>query len=203
MSDTPATTVLPDPASPAPGSALPIGKAPSIITFAVGILLFLLPFVDVKCNNTSLATISGMELATGFKLNVGNDNTLVGKLEGMNGTENKANSEKRDANPYALAALVLGIAGLVLSLLKIKAGATGGLITGVLSAGALIGLYIDVKRQIKTEMNMSDVNGPADEFGKQMSGMVGITVDFTPYFYLAILAFLGAAFFCYKRMKGK
>ena len=29
---------------------------------------------------------------------------------------------------------------------------------------------------------------------------LNITVDFTPWFYIAVIAFLAAAFFCYKRM---
>ena len=36
-----------------------------------------------------------------------------------------------------------------------------------------------------------------------LSDKMNISVDFTPWFYISILAFLAAAFFCYKRMSAK
>ena len=33
-----------------------------------------------------------------------------------------------------------------------------------------------------------------------LTDKMNISVDFTPWFYIAVIAFLAAAFFCYKRM---
>jgi hypothetical protein len=87
-----------------------------------------------------------------------------------------------------LAALVLGIGGFVVSLLNHRAGGFGGMITGALSAAAMIGLMMDIKSDIKKEL---------------LGGKDGVTiaVEFTPWFYIAIIAFLAAAFFCYKRIQ--
>jgi len=49
----------------------------------------------------------------------------------------------------------------------------------------------------KTEGDMSD---GFNKIGKDLSDSINISVDFTPWFYVAVLAFLAAAFFCYKRM---
>ena len=43
-------------------------KIPSSVVLGIAILLFFLPFVDVKCNTMSLQTVSGFELATGFEI---------------------------------------------------------------------------------------------------------------------------------------
>ena len=40
----------------------------------------------------------------------------------------------------------------------------------------------------------------AEDFGKELTEKMNISVDFTPWFYVAVVAFLAAAFFCYKRM---
>jgi hypothetical protein len=207
MSDatTPATSFVPAP--PSNNSSVMGTKTPSVISFAIGILLFLLPFIDVKCKGDSLKKISGVQLATGYTIDMGTEDSFFGKLEKNldDGKKTSTKGEKQDPNPYALAALVLGAAGLLLSLVRIKAGATGAFITGILSAAGLIAMYIDINRQMKSSIK-PDVLGPPDMdsgFDKQMADMTGITVDFTPVFYLTILAFAAAAFFSYRRMKSK
>jgi hypothetical protein len=204
MSDTttPPTTVVT--ASPAPANNGMTTKTPSVISFAIGVLLFLMPFVDIKCNNASLKKISGVELATGFNVDMDEDDSFL--QQSPQADRNlKTNPGRREGNTYALAALILGVVALVLSLIRIRAGATGAFVTGLLSAVALIALYIDINRQIKMDMKMPNMDGATDGFGlgKQMSGMMGISVDFTPIFYLSIIAFAAGAFFSYKRMKAK
>jgi hypothetical protein len=92
----------------------------------------------------SLQTVSGIQLATGFKMkNNSSDNSFLNdfKTDKVDETITKTTtkSDKKDPNLYAMVALGLG-----------------------------------------DKMN--------------------ITVDFTPWFYIAVIAFLAAAFFCYKRM---
>jgi hypothetical protein len=77
-------------------------------------------------------------------------------------------------------------------------------VTGIASAGALIGLMLDIKKKIKLDTGSSggkkSEGGGLDDFGKELTEKMNISVDFTPWFYIAVLAFLAAAFFCYKRM---
>lgn len=183
-------------------------KIPSSVAFGVGVLLFFMPFLDIRCNSMILQKVSGVQLATGFQIkSPGSDNTLVGGFENMNDSDTKAptKGEKKEPNMLALAALVLGVIGLVFSLLNAKTGGTAGIITGILAAVALIATMIDVKSQVKA--GMPDLrNKPrrddASGFDK-LGDSIYIAVDFTPWFYIAVIAFLVAAFFCYKRMQVK
>ena len=181
-------------------------KIPSSIAFGVGVLLFFMPFLDIKCNTMVLQKVSGVQLATGFQIkSPGSDNTLVGGFENMKDNDTKATTkgEKKEPNLLALAALILGVIGLVFALQNTKIGGTGGIITGILAAVALIATMIDVKSKVKAEM--PDLrNRPrgddASAFDK-LGDSIYIAVDFTPWFYIAVIAFLAAAFFCYKRMQ--
>lgn len=160
-------------------------KIPSSVAFIIAVLLFFLPFLDIKCNDMSLQKVSGIELATGFNIKgPGSDNTLFGNVEKNTG----AKGERKDPYVYALVALALGIAGFLLSLLNIKATAFGGIIIGVLGIIAMIGMMIDIKSDIKGE-SLGTEDG------------VKVVVEFTPWFYVTIIAFLAAAFFSYRRMR--
>lgn len=175
-------------------------KMPSTVAFAIGILLFLLPFIDIKCNNMSIQKVSGVQLATGFNIKSGSDDSFLGKMDKIDTGAKK--TENKEPNIYALIALLLGIVGLVLSFVKAKAAISGSLLTGALAAVALIVLMVDVKSKVKSEMKIPDTGTGTDDLGiGKMTESIGITVDFAPAFYLAIIAFLAAAFFCYKRMQ--
>ena len=181
-------------------------KIPSSVAFGIAVLLFFMPFIDIKCNNMTLQTVTGAQLATGFEIKgPGSDNSLVGSFEKMDTDDNKINrrGEKREANLFAMAALGLGIIGLVLSFLDKKGGLTGGVITGILGVVALIATLIDIKRKVKMDMpelgNKTRNTGTTD-FDKLGDSMY-IAVDFTPWFYIAVIAFAAGAWFCYKRMQ--
>lgn len=177
-------------------------KIPSSVAFGIGVLLFFMPFLDIKCNSMVLQKVSGVQLATGFKIkSPGADNSLIGSFENMsdNDAKVKDKTEKKDPNILALTALGLGIAGLVLSLRNAK---TGGLITGILGAVALIATMIDVKSKLKTELpNLNKNSGNTTSDFDRLGDNMYIAVDFTPWFYITIIAFAAAAFFCYKRMQ--
>ena len=203
----PGASYIPPPAT-APQAGIFGTKIPSSVAFGIGVLLFFMPFLDIKCNTMILQKVSGVQLATGFEIkSPGSDNTLVGSFEKMDDGDTKVSTkgEKKEPNLLALAALMLGVVGLVLSLLNAKAGGTGGMITGILAAVALIATMIDVKSKLKAEM--PDLRNRAR--GNDLSGFdklgdsIYIAVDFTPWFYIAVIAFLVAAFFCYKRMQVK
>ena len=208
---TPSTTYAPAVASP----GLFGTKMPSSVAFIVAVLLFLMPFVDIKCNNMSLQQVSGFQLATGFKMkNNSSDNSFLNdvKTDKVDETITKTttNTDKKDPNLYALIALGLGVLGLLLSFTNAKAAIGGAMVTGIASAGAMIGMMLDIKKKVKLDMpNLSDktqdndVGNTMDKIGDKMSGLtdkMNISVDFTPWFYISVIAFLAAAFFCYKRM---
>lgn len=206
----PAPTAPAIPATPPPGV---LGsKIPSSVAFIVAVLLFFMPFINIKCNNMSLQTVTGIQLATGFKMkNNSSGNSFLDdvKTKDVDSTITKTTTKSDDKNPnlYAMVALGLGILGLLLSFTNARAAMGGAMITGIGAAGALIGMMLDIKKQVKMDMpstggNKSDggFSKGLDDFGKDLSEKMNITVDFTPWFYVALVAFLIAAFFCYKRM---
>ena len=189
-------------------------KIPSTVSFAVGVLLFFMPFIDIKCNNMSLQQVSGFQLATGFQMkNNSSNNSFLNGLktdkvdEGITKTTTK--SDKKDPNLFAMVALGLGVLGLLLSFTNAKAAIGGAMVIGIASAAALIGLMLDIKKKVKLDMpdtggkTATDDSFGLDKLGQQMNDKMNISVDFTAWFYVAVIAFLVAAFFCYKRMQSK
>lgn len=179
-------------------------KIPSTVAFAVGILLFLLPFSEIKCNNTVFANKSGLGFVLGSDWKSAN-NGLGGDNTSKDVTS-KTNSEKEgNAQYFAIAALGLAILGLLFSFGNAKSGGSAGLITGILSAGALIGVMIEVKRWFNAGLAKEAADKAKDGTDTLGMGKLGETMgnafqlNFTPWFYVAIIAVLVAAFFSYKR----
>jgi hypothetical protein len=180
-------------------------KIPAAVAFGIAVLLFFMPFIEIKCNSMTLQKVSGAQLATGFKIkSPGSDNTLVGDFEKMDKGDSKGDrrGEENDPNIFALAALGLGIIAFVLSLIDKKEAITGGVISGILGAVALIAALIDIKRKVK--MDVPKISNKAQDTGvtdfEKLGDTFHIAVDFTPWFYLAVIAFAAGAWFCYKRM---
>lgn len=211
------TTTIP-PASTVPVSGMFGSKVPSTVAFAVAVLLFLMPFIDIKCNNMSLQQVRGFELATGFEMkkNSSSNSYLDDlKTDQVDNEIKKAttNTDKKEPNLFAMVALGLGVLGLILCLVNSKAATGGGIVAGIAGAGAMIGLMLDVKKKVKLEMpsvsdkaGSNDVTETIDKIGDKMNEVTDnmkITIDFTPWFYIAVLAFLVAAFFCYRRFAAK
>ncbi len=188
-----------EPASQPNPVAAPVSplRMPTITSFGLGILLFFLPFLNIKCNNMVLQKVTGVQLATGFSVKgPGSDNSLFGSLESSFGSGRKIQSTKRQsANMPALAALLLGVAGFVFAIRNNK---IASLLCGSIAVLALIATMIDIKSKLKTELGTTN---PSGGFGYGRDAIVG--VDFGPGFYLAILAFIAAAFFSYRWMNTK
>lgn len=169
-------------------------KIPSGVAFAAGILLFLLPFAEVKCNGKSFASNTGLGIATGKEWKTTGD--LFGS-DLLGGASSKTEgNQKNDPNLYAIIALALGVIGLVLSLTNAKTATGSALVSGILSAGALIGLLFDLKKKAQEPLP-GKTGGDLDN----TMNNVKVSLEMTPWFYVAVVAFLVAAFFCYKRLK--
>jgi hypothetical protein len=168
-------------------------KIPSSVAFAVGILLFLLPFAEIKCNNATLMQNSGLGIAMGSEWKM-SEKSMLGALGGEGNTSPIAD-KKKDPNFYAIAALALGLIGLILSLLNARTAAGSAMVSGVLSAAALIGLWLDLKKTMNSSLADTEKTG-----GMGMD-KIKLSLQLTPWFYIAVVAFLVAAFFCYKRIQ--
>jgi hypothetical protein len=183
-------------------------RIPSAVAFTVGILLFFLPFSEMRCGNSAFMNQTGK----GFILNENWKPTgtagMLGK-DSMKDSTSKVNDTKADySRIFAIAAAGLALLGLLFSFTNAKTGGAIGIVTGILAAGALIAMMFDLKKwfndslakQALEKTNEGADNMGLDKIGNTM-GDIKPTLAFTPWFYIAIIAFLLAAFFCYKRMQ--
>lgn len=158
------------------------------ISFLVGTLLFLLPFVNIKCKGETLVSNSGIGLAFGINYKTSKE------VEPGEGGFNKTISitEKDSGKMYvsALLALLLGIAGVVLSIMNPGPGKMNAII-GLLAAMALIALMIQIKNDVGDRSGREITNG--------LSVQAKLTVEFTAWYYLSLISFIGAAFLSYNR----
>ena len=196
-------TPQPAPSTPVVSSSMPgmFGtKIPSSVAFAVAILLFFLPFAEIKCGGRTFAKNSGLGIALGKDWQAEKESMFGNETNKMDNDETK----KQDPNVYAIVALGLGVLGLLLSFANARSAAGAAVVTGILSAGALIGLMLDLQKKVKGNAGGPPAKGDgSDLFGLDKLNDVKMTIDFTPWFYVAVIAFLAAAFFSYRRMTSK
>jgi hypothetical protein len=137
----------------------------------------------------TIQSVSGVQLATGFKVDTNKGTTGYFSdiaNAGENNTERKAEKEK--PNIYAALALLSAVLGLIISIATSKKGnAVAGVIMGVLTVAALIGLLIDVGNRIKLKLPKNDEQ-------------LNISIGLTSWFYVTIIVFIAATFFSYKRL---
>ena len=188
-------------------------KIPSAVAFAVGILLFLLPFSEIKCGSTTLANKSGLDIALGNEwkaIGTGIGTGMFDKNDFQKKSLSATKEQKGQTQIFAVVAIGLGILGLLLAFGSAKAAAGGGGLVGLLSAGALIGLMLDLKKNFNNSLANEAIdktkegtdNSGFDKIGESINN-IKPTLNFTPWFYIAVIAFLVAAFFCYIRMRSK
>ena len=200
------TTTTSAPVSAAPGM---FGtKIPSAVAFVVGILLFFLPFSEIRCGNSAFLNQTGKGFILDENWKPTGTAGMFGKDSMKESTSKVTDTKASNSRIFAMAAAGLAILGLLLSFAGPKTGGAGGMITGILSAGALIAMMFDLKKWFndslakeamdKTKEGADDMG--LDKIGNTM-GDIKPTLAFTPWFYVAIIAFLAAAFFCYKRMQ--
>lgn len=191
----------PPPTSPSyynrPSSGVFGTKIPGNVAFILGLLLFFLPFAQIKCGGTVFASNTGLGLAIGSQWKVSMmDNGLFGN-KGTDATDSKISEKKQDPNLYAIVAMGLALIGVMLSFANGKSTAFGGLITGILSAAALIGLMIDLKNS--PSLKELSQKPKSDTAGLDYFGDVKVGLEFTPWFYVAIIVLIVAGIFCYLR----
>jgi hypothetical protein len=186
-------------------------KIPSTVVFTIGVLLFFMPFAEIKCKQSSNTDLGGLKMDFGGQMNISNTgfglaigkqwDVKMGGLGAMfsNNHEVKKDQPKQDPNYYAIAALALGIVGLLLCLAKSRALNWAAMLTGILSAGALIGLKFDLDSKAKDPTKEMSNTSDASKWG--MDSLANIHISYTPWFYIAVTAMIMAAVLCYLRMK--
>lgn len=174
----------------------PFYRTPRLTTyaFAAGLLLFLLPFAEIKCSGTTMASLKGIDMVTGASPAVNSEFENMGRQFGGETMVTKPKTEK-EGKVYAAAAiaLALGAAGLAVSLTKKTLHHPAEMLLGTIGALALLVLLFQVKSDVNDQLKTGDANADA------LSGMMKASVAFTVWFFLCLLSFLAAAFVSYQQ----
>lgn len=149
--------------------------------FGVVIVCFLLPFLNVKCNDVNLATVKGMDLVTGSHLEVNNLDLPSATKDESKQVDLDVNAEKIERNYFAVAALALAICGIVLSFLLVMQREMLLGLTGIGGALSLMLMRIQIDNSIQKQTN-------------GISKYV-IHIDYVIGYWLAIVFFLAAGLF--------
>ena len=157
----------------------------SPLTFSIGILLFLLPFVDFKCNSITITNATGVDLVAGRV----NEKKLKDFAERGNQQARFSKSGETRPSPYAMSALLFAALGLLGSLI-ISRQYWITAISGVLASLSMLALLIFVQNRIDHYIK---VDTSLDKQSLKMSA------DFTIWYYISFFSFLVAAFFAFKR----
>jgi hypothetical protein len=109
---------------------------------------FLLPFIDFSCRGKKVVTMTGYEVAFGAKSTAELD---LGKLFGDEGNSGAPRIEFRaedrsNRNLFVMAALIVGVAGGAIGLMRPFLGALGGIAAAVLLLVAQADMQKEVQR---------------------------------------------------------
>ena len=133
--------------------------------FIVSIILFFLPWIHVDCGGQTVASFSGLELVTG---------TTVESDAGFG----QRKKEKIDPEAVAIILAIVTVAGLVLSLSKLKENDKIMIATGTLCL--LLGIILQIK-----------LNGDAKKNGLiTLSYQFGYWLNLLVYLLIIVLNFM-------------
>jgi len=185
------------PVSPTSTSAGLFGtKIPASLAFLLAVLLFLLPFAEIRCNGTAIASNTGLGIATGTEWKEVVTKNIFGNEFRNNQSASESKMQKQDANIFAIAALALGVIGVLIAFLTPKGGRRLNLAVGTLAAVSLIAMLIDLRSKAKSDNSVksSDLD---------FNASVIVTVEGTGWFYFAIVLFILGGVFSYLQGKNK
>jgi len=171
---------------------------PSSVAFAIAILLFLLPFSEIRCGNQPLMNNTGLGFAMGsqWKIAGGYGKDMLKDMDSKTGGKKAGNTQY-----FIIGALALGLLGLVFSLTGSKTGSGLGIVAGVLGAGVLVAFMFDLKKWFNDGLAKQAAEKASEGTDAIGMGDVKMSLTFTPWFYIAIAAFIIAAVFCSMRMR--
>ncbi|MBK6826045.1 MAG: hypothetical protein IPG86_03845 [Chitinophagaceae bacterium] len=170
----------------------------STIAFAIGILLFLLPFVEFKCGNMALIGNSGIGLVIGSHWKVSSSWAKNELRERMGKGKTEAESLLKDGpNIFAIAALAAGLFGLGIAFSSFNWRSMAGMCAGILAALMLIAVMVKFKIEMRGLTSGKKLGD--DQLGLDVGGL--LKIQFTIWYYFSLLAFIAAAFFNYMRDK--
>jgi hypothetical protein len=172
---------------------------PSSVAFVVAILLFLLPFAEIKCGTATIANQTGVGFVTRKEWKA------LGMFDqkDLQQSSTTKNDDQGNSQIVLIVVLVLALLGFLLSVTNSNAMIAG--ILGLLSAVGLICFIIDLKSSFNSSIKKDAIDQAtqsSSELGNAF-GNVKPVLTFTPAFWISLLLLLAAAFFSWKRRKVK
>lgn len=159
------------------------------VAFAAVVILFFFSFVNFKCNDSKVASLSGFNLVTGTRIQtpMSGLNDMSGFFnEGSSSNTNASKGEKVPSNNWAILAFLSAIAGAVVFYKKVKKESLIGFIIGITGVVSLLVLRWAVKSAVESEVG---------------NGMMSIEVDFAFGYWMSLLMFIVAGGISYLRLK--
>jgi hypothetical protein len=165
------------------------------IAFAIGLLLFLLPFVQLNCSSVTIAENTGLGLATGSSWKIGSLGTTDSILKQFSELKGKSEREKIKTEPdwFLVLAIAFAVTGIIISVINGKARPLITMSAGILATLMLVAAIVHLKILIRSQIPAANKD---DSLGMDFSGL--IQVKFTIWYYISMAAFITAAFFGYK-----
>lgn len=170
-------------------------KKPYSLTtfFALGILLFLLPFVQIKCGSQTLAENSGLGIAIGSQWKISPTLGSNEFMKKMNESVKESSSKmKEQPDIILIVALAAGIAGIIVSIARSRFRHLLAMSAGLLAVIMMLAFLIKFKMELNSQLY--------DKEDKDDLGMSSIIkIQFTMWYFLSLLFFAAAAYFGFRQ----
>jgi hypothetical protein len=154
--------------------------------FTVVILLFFLPFMEVRCNNQEVVHASGMAMALNLKFDTNED--LFGGMGGMMGEDNKMqsalDSNNRKPDVFGLITLFLMIVGIAFQFVPVLQKPWMSAIVAGVAVLSLLLMYVIYTSGWEKKIG----SGGA---GAEMLGYMNFTLHFVYGYWLSLLGCIG------------
>jgi hypothetical protein len=170
-------------------------KYTTTVAFSIGLLLFLLPFVQLNCGSVTIAENTGLGLATGTSWNISSSGSSGTILKELNASKSNNERERIKIEPdwFLLLAIVFAVGGIIISISNWKMKPLAAMSAAILATLMLVAAIVHLKILVRSQIPAS---GKDDSLGMNFSGL--IKVKFTIWYYISLAAFIAAAFFSYK-----
>ena len=153
--------------------------------FSVVILLFLLPFIEVRCNDQEIVHASGMAMALNLKFETNED--VFGGMGGMMKDNDQMTSalDKQNRKPdvFGIITLFLMLLGIAFQFIPVLQKPWISAVLAGVAVLALVLMYLIYTRGWEKKMN--------SESGSEMFGYMKFTLHFVYGYWLALLGCIG------------
>jgi hypothetical protein len=172
---------------------------PSSVAFLAVILLFLLPFAEIKCGGATIAN------QTGFGFVTKQEWKALGMLDEKDLKKDSSTNTTLESNSQIIliAVLVLALLGFIVSVAN-----SNGMIAavlGILGACGLLYFLFDLKSNFDASIHKDTIDQAtqgSSELGNAFNNAKP-SLSFAPAFWISLIVLLAAAFFSWQRKGGK